>query len=783
MGLATVFKLSVYVLTAFVGLALGIAEFGPIPFISLPVTLIAYWWCESGRQSDGEHRGMTDSAAVGWGIVALIASTFEFFSDSEEGKLLAGIHLVVYLTWIVLLQKKTIYRYWLLMALGIMHIAVGSVLTNSTWYGLCMVLYLFGSIWTLSVFSLYRIAHEFSQDHSVDQTESQQGELSGQAFNSIRFENDAHWISMRLASGTLFTSLAGLLVGIVFFALIPRVWVGSALGISDDSLPPAMRGRVTGQATEIRLGDIGPILESNDPVLTLRLLDNQTNRPLNVQEYARSIGMREPLFRGAVMTEYQEGRWRPERSTHTTPLLPSAPNPATTAGRSTVRQEIHLDRSGSDMLLCLGQPIAMRDPDDYRCGRFQISNNLIVRRDMFKSLPGGFDYFAFTPLPGPNYEPGMIATPPEMVVYRIGQYLKRCGEVPDSLNRLQEFSRQLVQEAEQKAGNKFSDEQKAQFIESYLRNSGLFTYSLDALPTDSASDPVEDFVFRRKAGHCQYFASALALMLRSVGIPARLAAGFKGGEELANGEFRVEKRFAHVWVEAWIENRKWVTYDATPEDGRDESVTAIGSKRNIFTAMTARLANIWESNVLDISYERQDNMIYEPLRQMFRSAMRFGRDFWNSPRASIIGIAVFMADPRNWLTVPGGLALVTLAGLLTLLRRKSAWLQFNWRKRPLETVDQQRSRIEFYERFVRLMERQGRSRGLSQTQSEFVDESADALAGQLSDASLCDRLKCISDSFYDVRFGANELTEADAQRLDALLTGLEQTVDASLQPA
>lgn len=783
MGLATVFKLSVYVLTAFVGLALGIAEFGPIPFISLPVTLIAYWWCESGNESDGSHRGMTDSAAVGWGIVALIASTFEFFSDSEEGKLLAGIHLVVYLTWIVLLQKKTIYRYWLLMALGIMHIAVGSVLTNSTWYGLCMVLYLFGSIWTLSVFSLYRIAHEFSQDHSVDQTESQQGELSGQAFNSIRFENDAHWISMRLASGTLFTSLAGLLVGIVFFALIPRVWVGSALGISDDSLPPAMRGRITGQATEIRLGDIGPILESNDPVLTLRLLDNQTNRPLNVQEYAQSIGMREPLFRGAVMTEYQEGRWRPERSTHTTPLLPSAPNPVTTAGRSTVRQQIHLDRSSSDMLLCLGQPIAMRDPDDYRCGRFQISNNLIVRRDMFKSLPGGFDYFAFTPLPGPNYEPGMIATPPEMVVYRIGQYLKRCGEVPDSLSRLQEFSRQLVQEAEQKAGNKFTDEQKAQFIESYLRNSGLFTYSLDALPTDSASDPVEDFVFRRRAGHCQYFASALALMLRSVGIPARLAAGFKGGEELANGEFRVEKRFAHVWVEAWIENRKWVTYDATPEDGRDESVTAIGSKRNIFTAMTARLATIWESNVLDISYERQDNMIYEPLRQMFRSGMRFVRDFWNSPRASIIGIAVFMADPRNWLTVPGGLALVTLAGLLTLLRRKSAWLQFNWRKRPLETVDQQRSRIEFYERFVRLMERQGRSRGLSQTQSEFVDESADALAGQLSDASLCDRLKCISDSFYDVRFGANELTEADAQRLDALLTGLEQIVDTSLQPA
>jgi transglutaminase-like putative cysteine protease len=544
-----------------------------------------------------------------------------------------------------------------------------------------------------------------------------------------------------------------------------------------------MRGRVTGQATEIRLGDIGPILESNDPVLTMRLLDNQTNRPLNVESYAESIGMREPLFRGAVMTEYLDGRWRPERSTHTTPLLPSAPNPGTAVGKSTVRQEIHLDRTGSDMLLCLGQPIAMRDPEDYRCGRFQISNNLIVRRDMFKSMAGAFDYVAYTPLPGPGYEPGMIATPPEMVVYRIGQYLKKCAEVPESLTRLQAFSRQLVQEAEQKAGAKFTNVQKAQFIESYLRNSGQFSYSLEALPIDSDSDPVEDFVFRRKAGHCQYFASALALMLRSVGIPSRLAAGFKGGEELPNGQFRVEKRFAHVWVEAWIENRKWMTYDATPEDGRDQSVSAIGSKRNIFTAMTSRLATIWESNVLDISYERQDNMIYEPLRQMVRAGMRSVREFWNSPQTSIVGIAVFMADPRNWLTVPGGLALITLAGLLTLLRRKSAWFRFNWRQGPLEGAGYERSKIEFYERFVRLMERQGRSRGLAQTQGEFVDESADALAGQLADASLTDRLKCISESFYEVRFGANELTDVEANRLETLLTSLEQTIDQPAQPA
>jgi hypothetical protein len=782
MGLATVFKLSVYVLTGFVGLALGLAEYGPIPFISLPITVFAYWWCETGTKPDGSHRGVSDTAAVGWGIAALGAATIEFFSDNQEGKLLAGIHLIVYLTWIVLLQKKTIYRYWLLMALGIMHIAVGSVLTNSTWYGLCMVAYLFGGIWTLSVFSLYRVAQEFSEP-TGERPVSGMTALRGHAFNSIRFEDDAHWISMRLVSGTLFTSSAGLLIGIFFFALIPRVWVGNALGISDDSLPPAMRRRITGQATEIRLGDIGPILESNDPVLTMRLFDNQTNRPLRAQAYAESIGMREPLFRGAVMTEYVAGRWRPERSTHTAPLLPPAPDPTTEMGRSTVRQEIHLDRSGSDMLLCLGQPVAMRNPDDWRCGRLQISNNLIIRREKFRSQPGAFDYIAYTMLPRPGYEPGMIATPPEMVVYRIGQYLKRCTEVSESLKRLKAFSVQLVEEAEQKAGKKFTDEEKAQFIEAYLRSSGQFTYSLEAQPVDADSDPVEDFVFRRRAGHCQYFASALALMLRSVGIPTRLAAGFKGGEELTSGELNVEKRFAHVWVEAWVENRKWVTYDATPEDARAEGVSAVGSKRNIFTTFTAKLAGIWESNVLDISYERQNDLIYEPLRELLRSVMQSVRDFWNSPRASVIGIAAMIADPRNWLTVPGGLTLATLAGLLVLLRRKSSWFRFHWRKKALQSDDSQRTRIEFYERFVRLMKHQGRQRGLSQTQGEFVDESADALANQLEDASLPERLKSISDSFYVIRFGASELTDFEKQRLDELLTRLEQTMEPATQPA
>lgn len=796
MGLANVFKLSIYTLTAFVGLTLGAAEQGFIPFISLPVTVIAYWWCEVGiRRGGSSHRGMGETTAVVLGFLALLAATIEMFSDNEEGKLLAGIHLVVYLTWIVLLQKKSIYRYWLLLALGMMHVAVGSVLTSATWYGLMMVAYLFGAIWTLSVFSLYRAAEEFTAvepELAPSQTSVTNPSSTGQVFNAVRFEDNARWISMRLVSGVLLTSTAGLLVGAVFFALIPRVWVGAALGISDESLPPAMRRNMTGQITEIRLGDMGPILISNDPVLTLRIFDNATNRPILPQKYAEMLDTREPLFRGAVLTEYFDGRWRPERawSGGATSLLPAQPDDSSIKQIvPTVRQEIRLERIGSDVLPCLGRAVAMRDLEGDKCARMQTTGNLALRRDYFKKLPGAMDYVAYTPLPtaSAGYETGLIASASEMVVYRMSNYIPRCTELPESVERLRTFSRQLVDEAEQKAGESLTAEQKARLIESYLRDSGRFTYSLDAPTVDPLSDPVEDFLFRRRAGHCQYFATALALMLRAVDVPTRLAGGFKGGEELPDGSLNVEKRFAHVWVEAWVDNRKWITVDATPEDGRTESVSAVGSKRNFFTTMTSRLVGIWESNVLDISYERQDDVIYKPLREALAAVVKFGRDFWQSPQSSLTSILVFMVDPRNWLTIPGGIMLVTLAGLLWLLRRKAGWFRFSWKRKPVASVDPDQQRVEFYERFIGLMKMQGLSRKLAQTQGEFVHEVTDLLSARWSDENLIPNMASIGDLFYRVRFGAGELTEQEKSRLDDLLIGLERQLslegDRHKQPA
>jgi hypothetical protein len=90
-------------------------------------------------------------------------------------------------------------------------------------------------------------------------------------------------------------------------------------------------------------------------------------------------------------------------------------------------------------------------------------------------------------------------------------------------------------------------------------------YSLEPGPTPKGVDPIEHFLFDRKTGHCEYFASAAALLLRSVGVPTRYVNGFLGGEWNDLGEYvTVRQNRAHAWVEAYLGELGWMRVDATP---------------------------------------------------------------------------------------------------------------------------------------------------------------------------------------------------------------------------
>ena len=107
--------------------------------------------------------------------------------------------------------------------------------------------------------------------------------------------------------------------------------------------------------------------------------------------------------------------------------------------------------------------------------------------------------------------------------------------------------------------------ERAKALENHFRRSGLYTYSLDVNQNrDRRLDPIEDFVRNHRTGHCEYFAGALTLMLRSQGIPARMVVGYKGGDFNAVGNYYIVRQLhAHAWVEAFLPN------DEVPEDERD----------------------------------------------------------------------------------------------------------------------------------------------------------------------------------------------------------------------
>ncbi len=149
------------------------------------------------------------------------------------------------------------------------------------------------------------------------------------------------------------------------------------------------------------------------------------------------------------------------------------------------------------------------------------------------------------------------------VIYRVQSYLVKglpadsppgfFLDIPDELREdLTSFTTDLI---------KGSDLKTAEATEIFLKTK----FDYDLLPGETSGDPIHYFLTISKKGHCEYFASAMVLLLRSMGIPARMVGGYLGGEWNDLGQYYlVRQSDAHTWVEAWIEGEGWVTFDPTP---------------------------------------------------------------------------------------------------------------------------------------------------------------------------------------------------------------------------
>ena len=194
-------------------------------------------------------------------------------------------------------------------------------------------------------------------------------------------------------------------------------------------------------------------------------------------------------------------------------------------------------------------------------------------------------------------------------------------------------------------------EEVGRAFEQYLSLSGEFKYSLSLRRQDNQVDPIEDFVENTKAGHCTRFATALALMLRSVGIPTRIVLGYRGYETAGDGVYEVLQCHAHSWVEALIVRPvsrdrespwRWLTLDPTPSgDGVADAEFTWGQWWE-FTRQQA--GGFFKNFIVEYDTDQQERTRYAMSKTnwMIPTAIRrliLGPSGDDWVRAGIVGIA------------------------------------------------------------------------------------------------------------------------------------------------
>jgi hypothetical protein len=160
--------------------------------------------------------------------------------------------------------------------------------------------------------------------------------------------------------------------------------------------------------------------------------------------------------------------------------------------------------------------------------------------------------------------------------------------------------RPLYRTARRLVGTRAAPYAAAVTLETWFRRTGGFRY--DEQPPHARGPALVDFVERTRRGYCQHFAGAMALMLRSLGIPARVAAGFTSGRYDAKGQrWIVTDHDAHTWVEVWFRGYGWLPFDPTPGRGRLGSSYSASSRGFDVRSVLGLLGSLARSRVAPLS--------------------------------------------------------------------------------------------------------------------------------------------------------------------------------------
>ena len=342
----------------------------------------------------------------------------------------------------------------------------------------------------------------------------------------------------------------------------------------------------TGFTDQVRLGAVSDIQEDSTIVFRANM---------------EKIDEKHLYWRGIVLEYFDGSSWIRGKKR-------SAPRsfPGSLGGKS-VKQTIYLEPYGNGYLFSLDRPL------------FVAGQNIKKSQDFTYSSTGYIDtrlkYEAISVL-GDNI--------PEDTIDQT-RYL----QLPKNLSpRIVKLAKDFSTDSHDKT---------IQRIIGYLQ-SNTFTYSLRALP--SSKNPLEDFLFETKSGNCEFFASALAVMLRLNNIPARLVGGYRGGYFNDVGQYYlVPQKYAHAWVEAYVKPKGWVRLDPTPAvPGSAGFLSGAGGLQN-FTILMDTLNYYWYVLVINYNLEKQFSIALK-LRSELRS-LNFSPGFQRDKALKYAAIFIF----------------------------------------------------------------------------------------------------------------------------------------------
>jgi transglutaminase-like putative cysteine protease len=324
---------------------------------------------------------------------------------------------------------------------------------------------------------------------------------------------------------------------------------------------------------------------------------------------------------------------------------------------------------------------------------------------------------------------------------------------------------------------------RAIYMERQFLESDYFKYKLGGTMRDYSLDPLEDFIGKNPTGHCEYFAGALALMLRSVGIGSRVIVGFKTHAMLP-GTLVVRQSDAHAWVDVYLPPESisaratgsyadwwayggWMRLDPSPAA---ESATLMKTVSFSLTDLNEWIQTMWGEFVLNMNTAKQSQWIYQPIRSAFHFIVYrvFNLEFWKNLMAETVHTyktLFFSGVQWRWRDWGSIFVFITFFALLTFF----LWRFFRWLLprffRASEGSWRRRATIDFYIRMERLLIRVGRERRPGETPLEFIQRTDFVI-----------ETTPVVNAYYRVRFGAAELTNEELHDVRERLDQLEKKI-------